>query len=96
MKIKHAQYREQEVAEHYGAPPVKPGQVEAIKLVQEIAAEPKVRFDVRLQPGTFTFFPFAKPGTFLNATALAVRSFVHDLQSPHNRFLDPTVSEGIC
>ena len=34
-----------------GAPPVKPGQMEAVKLVQEIAAEPRVRFDVRLRPG---------------------------------------------
>jgi hypothetical protein len=41
----------QEVAERLGAPPVKEGQVEAIKFVQEVAAEPKLRFDVTLRPG---------------------------------------------
>lgn len=34
-----------------GAPPVQPGQVEAVRFVQEVAAEPNVRFDLRLRPG---------------------------------------------
>jgi hypothetical protein len=41
----------QEVAETMGAPPVKPGQVEALKYVQELAGSRKLRFDFTLQPG---------------------------------------------
>jgi hypothetical protein len=41
----------QEVAEHFGAPPLKPGQVEAVAFVQEVASDPKLRFDVKLRPG---------------------------------------------
>lgn len=41
----------QEVAEHLGAPPVKEGQVEALNFAQEVAADPKLRFDVTLRPG---------------------------------------------
>ncbi|CAL8464285.1 g3820 [Coccomyxa elongata] len=51
LAVQEVQPNLEEVAQHYGAPPVKPGQVEAIKLVQEVAAEPKVRFDLRLKPG---------------------------------------------
>ncbi|EIE18633.1 Clavaminate synthase-like protein [Coccomyxa subellipsoidea C-169] len=45
LGVQEVQANIEEVAEHLGAPPVKPGQVEAVKFVQEIAAEPKVRFD---------------------------------------------------
>ena len=41
----------QEVAETMGAPPVQPGQVEALKYVQELAGSSKLRFDFALQPG---------------------------------------------
>ena len=34
-----------------GAPPVQPGQVEALKYVQELASSRKLRFDFTLQPG---------------------------------------------
>ena len=34
-----------------GAPPVQPGQVEALKYVQELAGSRKLRFDFTLQPG---------------------------------------------
>ena len=43
----------QEVAETMGAPPVKPGQVEALKFAQEVAGSRKLRFDYTLQPGKF-------------------------------------------
>lgn len=51
----------QEVAEHMGAPPVAAEQVEAVALVQEIAAEPKLRFDVLLRPGLLRVLPPANP-----------------------------------
>ncbi len=36
-----------------GAPPVKPGQVEALKFAQEVAGSRKLRFNFTLQPGKF-------------------------------------------
>ena len=58
----------QEVSEHFGAPPVKPGQVEAIAFVQEVAADPKLRFDIKLQPGQ----TLAKPAQIPLDNLLAV------------------------